>query len=597
MANKILFIDLTRKNYSKVILDKKLTFEYLGGLGLGSYYLYEYITPSVNPFSPQALFTLFTSILEGKLTCSGRRCGVFFKSPLTGVIGETYFNGLTSINLKNLGYIGVVIQGYADKPLWLLINENGVNFNNAEELWGLDASTTFIEINREIKSKNLGVLSIGPAGENLVRYASIIVDGKYMAPRCGGGAVMGSKNLKAIVVDAAIIEEEEHDNAGNASKKVIERIRSAQAEGDQFAFTGDLALIDAANEKGVFPTRYWRYDVTEEYLKFNASRIASTVLEEREGCGSCPVKCRFICRDPHGRSGEKYHLTYEAVNAFAGLCGLTGVEDIAIMNGLCYRLGVDPASLGNMIGFAIELSSRRKFKKDESIIYGGLEGILRLSEQICYRGEFGFYFSDGLRIAARKLNYKGPLIEIKGLEPIGLDPRGLQLYSLLLGVSESGGSHGSVSLFSEELDYVKVKNHRVNDVSKIIELNNKICLINSLLLCDILSRYIDISLISELISDSLNVQYSKATLKILSERITSLNRSFLLREGLRKRDDLLPETFYEQPLQTGASKGRVIDFDMYIKNLEEYYYRMGFDKEGSPVKNFYMNEKDGAYYF
>ncbi|WEU40455.1 MAG: hypothetical protein OdinLCB4_000545 [Candidatus Odinarchaeum yellowstonii] len=582
MLNKILVVDLTKRNYNQLILDRKAAFEYLGGLGLASRYLYENITPAVNPFSPQAVLALFTSVLEDKFMGS-RRFGVFFKSPLTGIVGETYVNGSVSESLKNLGYIGIVIQGSSDQPTWLLINESDVIFHDANSLWGADAASTCIEIRKEVKSKNLGVLSIGPAGENLVRYASIIVDGKYMAPRCGGGAVMGSKNLKAIAVDNPI-SESENENKIKEAGLIIDRIRSAQMEKDRIALTGDLALIELANERGVFPTRYWRYGVSDNYLNFNASKIASSILEEREGCGDCPIKCRFICRDPSGKLGEKYHLTYETVNAFAGLCGLVNVEDIACMNGLCYRLGVDPASLGNMISFAIELASKRKLKKDHAIDYGDLEGIKRLAEQICYRGEFGFYFSDGLRIAAKKLSYSGPLIEIKGLEPIGLDPRGLNLYPLLLGVSESGGSHGSLSLFSEELKSGFDKYLRRFDISEVIELTHKICLINTLMLCDVISPYLDLPLISDMVTTILGIQYSTTTLKIISEKIIRLNRSFLAREGLRKKDDILPEIFYEQPLLTGVSKGKVLDYDKFVNKLEEYYSRLALDKEWSSTK-------------
>ncbi|MEM2109229.1 MAG: aldehyde ferredoxin oxidoreductase C-terminal domain-containing protein [Candidatus Odinarchaeota archaeon] len=596
MLKKILHVDLSKREYNTLNLDSKVLFEYLGGLGLGVYYLYRNVTPAINPFSPLASLILLCGPLSSQ-SISWRRYGLFFKSPLTGIIGESYSYGLISETLSALGYMGLIVKGYAEKPTWLLISENGVNFNDASGLWGVDAPSTCKEISKQVKSRNLGVLSIGPAGENLVRYASIIVDGKYMAPRCGGGAVMGSKNLKSIAIDAPVIEREENSEMEKIEEQITESIKTAQMRKDQFALTGDLALVDIANQIGVFPTKYWRYSYSEEYLKFNASKIASTILEEREGCGNCPIKCRYICRDPGGKAGDKYHLTYETVNAFGGLCGLDDSERIAKMNGLCFRLGVDPASLSNMIGFAIELVSKNKLKPVDKLEYGELEDLMRLTEQICYRDQFGFYFSDGLRIAAKKINYNDTLIEVKGLEPIGLDPRGLVMQPLIIGVSPSGGNYGSTSIFIEELLNNQGKRERTPKISDIIALVDKICLVNSLMVCDILSTYINLQQLSEILSISLNIHYGEDTLKKVCEKIINVSRHFLLREGLRSSDDLLPELFYEQPIVIGASKGKVMDFDIYKKNLEEYYFRRGFSKEGVPHKKSELDDEGVTYYF
>ena len=380
-------------------------------------------------------------------------------------------------------------------------------------------------------------------------------------------------------------------------EEFIGNCKEKQKLNDPYILAGELSIIDQANKLGVFPTRYWSFGSSENYMEFSSEKISSSILEDRYGCGDCPLKCKFICRYPDGKSGAKYHLSYEAVNAFGGICELADVTSIAKMNGLCFELGVDPASLGNAIGFAIEMIGRGKLRLADIPEYGELKNIMSLAEQICYRDQMGFYFSDGIKIAAKKINYNNDLIEIKGLEPIGLDPRGLQIYPLFIGVSESGGSHGSSTLYAEELfQGYKLSGPDIK-ISKLVELTDKISLVNSLMICDILAPLIDWKMMERIASSTFKVQYGERVLKMISEKIINLLRHFLFREGLKSSDDILPTVFYEHPILTGASKGKVLDNAVYKRDLERYYLLRSFSKDGFPLKKTMLDRDPVSYYF
>jgi aldehyde:ferredoxin oxidoreductase len=595
--NKILFIDLTKKNHKTIEVDKKTIFEYMGGRGLGIYNLYTRVSPQINPFNPLSTFNLFCGPITGKKFFNNNRFGIFFKSPLTGIFGETYSNGKIAENLFNLGYIGLIIQGAANTPTWILINDKNIEFKLADDIWGLDIIETEKRIRKLDLPKDIGILSIGPAGEKLIRFAAVVNDSVNMAARCGVGAILGSKKIKSIVIEPGTFKEDLINNLSGTENKIKEEILSKKDNFESLIDYGELSIIKIANELGVFPTRYWKFGYSLNYKNYTVDKIISEVLVERTGCNNCPIKCKFLCSTNSDSNKINFPLSYDAVNSFGGLCDLGDIKEIVKMNDFCYKMGVDPSSLGNAIGFAIDNIKANRFESSTDLYYGNFESILEFSKEICNRSGDGFNFSDGVKIAAKKIGIFNGSIQIKGLEPIGVDPRGLKATSLSMGVCSHGASYDDSLMHLVDLFTVSKRNDLTQKHKVIFELENKMNLINSILLCPLVGFLADWNLIEELISKLFEISYLKTTLEIYSNRVITLIRHFNLREGISEKDDLLPKKFYEQPIPLGNSKGEIIEEESYETELKKYYQQRGFDQYGIPFKKSDLDKGAVTYYF
>jgi len=592
--NKILLIDLNSKTHKSLPIKNQVIYEYLGGRGLGIFNLYTRVTPAINPFNPIATFNLFCGPLTGYDKFGGNRFGIFFKSPLTGIFGEAYSQGLVAENIVNLGYMGIIIQGASNTPLWLLITEDGVEFKNADEIWGSNISATEDFFKKTISHKNYGVLSIGPAGEKLVRFASIINDGYHMAARCGGGAILGSKKLKSIVIASS---KNQKDDLGEFS--VLDKLITTELENKKDKFKevfdyGELSVIEFANKLGVFPTRYWKFGFSNNYKNFTVDKIISEVLKERTGCKNCPINCTFLCSV---NNDNYFPLTYESINAFGGICELSSLTEIVKMNNFCFEMGVDPSTMGNIVGFAIDNARSKKTQFKTKIDYGDFESIYDFMVGVCNREGDGLHYSDGVKIAAKKLGIQTSFVEVKGLEPIGLDPRGLKSVALSMGICPYGAGYENtyvhfIELFSNHKRKLMENKHKI-----IFDLENKISIMNSLLLCPIIGALVEWDLIEKITSTIFDISYPKQTLEVISNRVITLIRHFNLREGITTTDDMLPAIFYEQPMITGESRGEIVDSDLYKEELRKYYLLRDFDEYGIPHKKSELDENIVTYYF
>ncbi|MHA1835765.1 MAG: aldehyde ferredoxin oxidoreductase N-terminal domain-containing protein, partial [Candidatus Odinarchaeia archaeon] len=418
---RILHLNLSNKSQKSIQIDKKILFEYLGGRGLGIYNLYQKVSPQINPFNPLSTFYLFGGLLTKSRFLGANRFGVFSKSPLTGIFAEEYSYGNIAICLANLGYIGLCIEGSSDQPIWIKITNDTVEFNRADEIWGFTASETIEFIKHELSSENYGVVLIGPAGENLVRFSSLITESNNMVSGCGSGAIFGSKKLKCLVVESKC-ELEVNRELEDLENTIINRIKEKQENSDFYRY-GDLSFIDIANNLGVFPTRYWKFGFSEEYTNFNLDKILSCNFITKTGCDNCPIKCKYLASDTPIKT--LFELNYEAVSAFGGFCDINELDKIIKLTGLCYEMGVSLSNMGNVLSFALDCIRSNIIETDKRFEYGEFDSLYELAKEICYRNDIGSYFSDGVRMAAKKTGYKGVEITIKKLEPFGLDPRGL----------------------------------------------------------------------------------------------------------------------------------------------------------------------------
>ncbi|MEM3060933.1 MAG: aldehyde ferredoxin oxidoreductase family protein, partial [Candidatus Bathyarchaeia archaeon] len=439
---KILRINLTGKKIKTQRLPSSFVKEYVGGKGFGTRLLYDELDKGVNPLSPENKLIFATGPATGTIVPTSAKVGLFFKSPLTGIYAESYSSGQIAPRIKWAGYDCIIIEGRSKNPVYIFIDEDYVKIEDAEHLWGKDTYYTEDAIRKDFgNDPNLRVASIGKAGENLVKIACIENDYWRCFGRCGGGAVMGSKRLKAIAIRGTKEVSVAHpEKLESLTREIIKKMVESTLS---FRLYGTPAMVDRVNQQGVFPTRNWQEGAFDEFKRINADSILNSVFVRNESCFACPIACGKICKVKEGPysgvliSGPEY----ETIFAFGGLCEISDIKAICKMNDLCDRYGLDTMSAGNIVAFAIEAYKRGKLSANFPLEYGKPEAIIGLIELIAKREGIGNLLAEGVKKASEELNLEDLAIHVKGLELPGYDPRGLKALSLAYAIATRGACH------------------------------------------------------------------------------------------------------------------------------------------------------------
>lgn len=580
---RILRIDLSSQKAERLTLPYKMAWEYIGGKGIASFILKEEVDPTIDPLSPGNKLIIAVGPLTGTKFPTANWYGVFFKSPLTEIYGESYAGGHTARRIWESGYDALVIEKKAENPTWLSVIDGEVAFNDAKELWGRTTHETEDALRRDT-GDDTGVISIGPAGENVVLYASIVNDHYHAASRCGGGAVMGSKNLKAIVFGGSrepIIKDETRFN--ETVDEVVERIAKSRETNEVYPKHGTSFWVDVANELGVFPTRYWSGGVSRFRPEINSKAIIDQVLIERTSCEGCPIRCRKLCdAKSDSFANAKAELEYEAISSFGGLCDIGDIHAITGLVDLCNKLGLDPMTSGNVVSFAIMLKDRGKIKTGLDLDYGNAEATYALLELISQRKDIGSNLANGVFHIAKRTGLENIAVHVKGLEPVGFDARGLVGTGLGYAVASRGACHFRSQLFTQEL-LGKEDRHTYGGKSLLlVDEEDKVAIYDSLLVCHLIQPVMDWDLIESVLVSVFGVSIVKKVLKTTGSRIITSARSFSVEAGISRKDDRLPELFFEQPFPLGPSKGMFLDKREFEKLLSDYYALRKWDSQGIP---------------
>lgn len=580
---RILRIDLSNQKAERFTLPYKMSWEYIGGKGIASFILKEEVDPAIDPLNPGNKLIIAVGPLTGTKFPTANWYGVFFKSPLTGIYGESYSGGHTAKRIWESGCDVLIIEKKAENPTWLSVIDGEVAFNDAKELWGMTTHETEDAVRRDAGS-NMGVLSIGPAGENLVLYASIVNDYYHSASRCGCGAIMGSKNLKAIAFGGSrepmIKDETRFDEIVDG---VVEKIGNSRETNEIYPKHGTSFWVDAANELGVFPTRYWSGGVSRSQSEINSKAIADQVLIERTSCEGCPIGCRKLCRAKMNSFADaKAELEYEAISSFGGLCDIGNIQAITGLVDLCNRLGLDPMTSGNVVSFAVMLKDRGKIKTDLNLDYGNAEAIYALLRLISQRTDIGSNLANGVLRIARKTGLENIAVHVKGLEPVGFDARGLVGTGLGYAVASRGACHFRSQLFVQELLGKEDRYTYSGKSLLLIDQEDKVAIYDSLLVCHLIQPIMDWDVIESILASMFGISIVKKVLKTTGSRIITSTRSFNVGAGISQKDDDLPELFFEQPFPLGPSKGRFLDKKEFKKLLRDYYALRKWDSQGIP---------------
>lgn len=576
---KLLKVDVTNKTFSKEPVDKKLLAATIGGKGFAIKLLLDNNPAGIDPFDPENHLILATGPLTGSSLFGASRYGVFAKSPLTGFYGESYSGGSFAEPLSNTGFDAVIIKGTSDKPVWLEISSDKVVFHDARELWGKDTFETEAYLKKkDSREKKSGVMVIGPAGENLVRFAVIKNDKYHVAGRTGMGAVLGSKKIKAIVC-CGDKKKAFHDLNGikKYKKEMLQRLKDDHVV-YAYQTMGTPMMVDMVNNAGAFPTQYWKKGEFVKKDNINASAMAKRLDPKSHACRDCFLACGKSTQVQHGRhKGLKLDgPEYETIYSFGGLCMIDEIEEIAYLNRLCDSLGIDTISSGNLAAFAIEASKKGNINR--KLEYGSADDVGTVIEKIVKRQGVGGILAEGIKPAAEELDMQNDIIHVKGMEPAGYDPRVLKRMGLAYAVSERGACHLRTTFYKAELSGMIAPDAIDDKAQLLIDFEDRCTLFDSFILCRFFRDLYPWEELSKLLFMTTGLSYDKNELSSLAGKIKENTRRFNIREGLTIQDDTLPPGLLDNKLENKSSINR----DELEKLVLDYYKIRGWDEKGVP---------------
>jgi len=593
-AGRILHIDLSTGKTEIEPLREDLAKKYIGGIGLGMRLFLDHSKPGVDPFSPENPLILATGPLSGTMAPTGGNGHAFVsKSPQSFGVGEAKSHGFFGAELKRAGYDAVIFKGKAEKPVYVWIDDDSVQLMDAKHLWGKSPQETEDAIRDELKDYYIRVASIGPAGEKLVRVACILNDRTRAAGRCGLGAVMGSKNLKAIAVrgtkDVKVAKPEE---LREFVKVLHERMKGPAARKYRTLGTPENVLV--LNALGALPTRNFTNATFE-----GAQRVSGEYLNERFvakviGCSSCAMRCEHIAVVPEGPyKGTTTRMEYEPLWALGINCGIDRLDAIVKAMDLSNYYGMDGISAGVIVGFAMDCYEHGILTKDDTggldLRFGNYEAALELLKKIGTREGIGDILAEGVKIAAEKIG-KGAekyANHIKGVEMTGYDIRGLKTAALGYAVSFRGADHNRHGAYSPDVAgkvnrfiVEKGRGKLVKDVEDMYTI------IDSLIVCKF-SRgtyYEGFKDLAKLYTLVTGIEMSPEQLRIAGEGLNNLGRLFNIREGFTRKDDHMPIKVMTTPIpDEGVAKGSHVTQKELDFLLDDYYEVRGWTKDGVPT--------------
>jgi len=584
-ARKILRINLSKEKISEEVLNTAYAEGFIGGRGLGAKMLYDELSAGIDPLSPSNKLCIFSGPLAGTAAPTSSGCAIITKSPLTGIYNSTIFRGHFPSELKSTGYDGIIVEGRAKQMVYVWVDDEKVEIKECNHLRGMSTSDTQRAIKEEIGEEKAKVMCIGPAGERLVKFACIISN-RRAAGRGGAGAVMGSKNLKAIALRGTKkTEVADEDSLKEVAKEMIKRMREKCKGYTQY---GSSQLVSVINELGIFPTRNYQESAFEGAHNVSAETLNETLVVGRKTCPTCPIGCIRISQIRNGKyaGSTSEGPEYETIWAFGPQCGNSCLESIVYAEMLCDDLGLDTITTGVVIGFAMELYERGIIKRHEADIelkFGNHEAMVDMIPKIAFRRGFGDVLAEGVRKAAEKIG-KGTAryaMHVKGLELPAYDPRGLKGMGLNYATACRGGCHNKGWTIAQEVFGGKDRFTTDGKAELVKSEQDKTAVYDSAITCLFAGAVIGIQECSRLLTAVTGHDFSVPKLLTAGERIINMERLFNLREGITRKDDTLPERLLKEPIPKGPSAGSVVELNPM---LEEYYRIRGWNSEGAPTE-------------
>ena len=600
--NRILEVDLTAGSYKVSNVSREDRMNYLGAKGLGLKLIYDRMKPGVDPLGEENIFALMPGVLMGTgAPCSGRFDAIT-KSPLTGIMITSSCGGSFGMQLKTAGWDGLLISGKAQKPTTLEVNSEGVEFKDASELWGLEIS----ESQERLKGKKRGILTIGPAGENKVKYANVASGHRFLG-RGGMGAVLGAKNLKAVVATGGMykIRPANKDLFDKVKKRATSYIQRNESSVN-YKHLGTNANLKPINDACMLPINNFKDGQHEDAHKISGETLQTKHKTKHSTCKPCTILC--------GHKGdfggvERALPEYETIGLLGANIGIFDSEKIAEWNDICSEIGIDTISAGGTLAWAMEATEKGILESD--LKFGKADGISEMLKSIGHREGLGNDLAEGSRALSQKYGGADYAIHVKGLEMAAYDPRGSFGQGLAYAVANRGACHLSAYLVAMEIYFKLLKSDTTGgkpEFTKFFE--DLTCCINSLQSCQftmfaytletpmtkytpdfvnaffmntfpkIAVHFVDFGLYTKLWSSITGIKLSGSAFLKAGERVHVLERYMNTREGISRKDDTLPERFLKEGRASDSEKKTVPLGAM----LDNYYKVRGFDSDGIPTE-------------
>ena len=550
--NRLLRIRLSDQTFGYEPIPDEVLRRTLGGKGLGIHLLTEENLKGIDAFAPESRFVICTGPLTGTRMWSQSRFGVYAKSPATGGYGESYCGGTLAPKIKGCGIDAVIIDGACDALAWLEIGEDGVAFHEASDLAGKDTLETERHILKHAPD-GAGAMVIGPAGENLVRFACIKSDRWRSLGRGGMGAVLGAKKVKGISFSGSKTAEiADEDLLKRIIKDIAEKGKAAPVT-RAYQQLGTPMQVRVTNSQNCFPTRYWQSGHFSKWENLSADYMQEHFDVKPHGCPNCFLRCTKKSRVKHGRHQglELEGPEYETIYALGGLNEIDSLEEVAFLNDVCDRLGMDTMSAGNISAFAIEAFKRGK--TDFAIDYHQPDRMAELFNLIARNEGVGAIFAKGIKTAAGELALEDMAIHVKGLEPGGFDPRVLKGMGLSYATSARGACHLRGTFYKAELSGEVDKDNIRGKAALHIDYEDRAALFDSLILCRFFRDFILWDELAMIIEATTGMALTRDELEVLANNITQQTRAYNIREGLDASTDILPKRFLQEKTEEGAS--------------------------------------------
>ncbi|MFX1387720.1 MAG: aldehyde ferredoxin oxidoreductase family protein [Promethearchaeota archaeon] len=604
-------MDLSTGEITKKQIPKSIREQFLGGRGINMYLLYNHLSPGIDPLSPENVLLVGAGLLTGIPAMGSGRCDIAAKSPITGAIGDSNVGGFFAPEMRMAGFDHLVITGKAEKPSYLWIHDGEIEILDASHLWGKDTFETQNLIRLDHGDEEIKSLVIGKAGENLVRFANVRTGMKNSAGRTGMGCVMGSKNLKAIATRGTMDIQFAHpEELLTYCKEIIDMVMKNRYSRAASKW-GTLIIYSTTNTTGLIRTRNFQLNQLEQGWDIEPEEMDKYTIG-MSGCYGCPVSCRhrYTLKEgsftPFFAEGPEY----TSLGAFGTMVDCKKMETVLVANHLVNKYGLDTLETGGLIAWAMELYEKgiltEKMTDGLKLEWGNEEVLYELIRKIAYREGFGNLLADGFKIAIPQVGEESRYyaIEVKGMSNLHSDERPTPSLALGITTSTRGADHlrgrpaidlyGLPEDFLEEIYGGKMSSdyRSYKGKSRMVWWQELLYAVtDSLGICKFQTVFLAVHApkweeFSKLIYLASGMKYSITELMDIGERIYTLERMFNNREGFSRKDDILPERYFEEatPIGLPRVKGLKIDRQKFEKMLDEHYNLHGWDSNGVPTE-------------
>jgi aldehyde:ferredoxin oxidoreductase len=599
ICGKILRVDLSSGQISVDEPSEKFYRTYFGGTGFSSYFLLTETKPGVDPLSPENILIFSAGPLTGVALPGSGRHGVGAKSPLTNAFGDSQAGGFWGAELKKAGFDALIVKGASEHPVYLIVKDGDASLKDARELWGLPGAQCINKIHQELSTEKVRVAYIGPGGENLVKYACVGHDLKAFAGRCGLGAVMGSKRLKAVaVMGSGSVPVADMEGIRNLTRWLAKNRLPGTKSLTEY---GTARILPMLSDQGGCPTYNFRDGSFEHIDGLTGEAINKTILKTSGRCFACPIACKRVveAESPYLLSSQFGGPEYETIASFGSNCGISSISAVARANQLCSDYGLDTISTGVSISFAMECYEAGLLTKEDTggleLTFGNEETLLKVIELIAYRRGVGDLLAEGVKRAAETIGRGAEhfAMHVKGQEVPMHEPRFKPGLGVGYAVSPTGADHIHNlhdTAFTTEQGIADLKAFGLLEPVRLRDLGpKKIKLayyfinwrhfLDSLAVC----VFVPWSIVNivDLVTYATGWNTSAHELLKVGERACTMARMFNIREGFTKEDDVMPKRLFK-PFSSGPLEGVAIKEEEFNQAIKYYYEFMGWNEDGVP---------------